>query len=65
MINIEQVVTKIREVEEKNDQSILFTLNEDGSGSFEDFWNGDEVILFHSIEELGKILNERNSVAKK
>lgn len=55
-------ITKIREIEERNNQSITFTIHEDGSGSFEDFWSEKVVVSFDSIDGLEKILNERNSV---
>ena len=44
---LERVTRRIKKFEKDNDQSVLFTLNGDGSGSFEDFWNK---LLFNQSE---------------
>lgn len=38
-VDIEEIISAVKKVEELNDQSVSFVIHGDGSGAFEDFWN--------------------------
>lgn len=55
-ISTNDIILKIRAIENKNNQSISFVLHEDGSGCFEDFWSETPVVKFENLNELQSIL---------
>ena len=61
---LEKIIKKIEEIENINDQSVSFVLHGDGSGSFEDFWNSDAIVMFDNLEELDQVLSNSFAAAE-
>ena len=55
---LEKIKKHIDKLEKRNNQSVKFTFNNDGSGNFEDFWNDTGIISFDNEEELIEILKD-------
>jgi len=62
MKTINEIKKFMNKLEKRNNQSITFMLESDGSGMFCDFWSEKPIISFWNIKELNKILNNKSEL---